>query len=431
MRQVPLPALLSAPLRLATAAVVVVIVASLAFVLRPQNDVVHVSAQFSRTVSLYEGSEVRILGVPVGQVTSITPAGTSVRVEMVYDAQYKVPADAKAVIVSPSLVGDRFIQLTPGYQGGPVMADGTEIPRKRTQTPVELDRAFSNLNDIVTALGPKGANAEGSLSQLLEVGAKNLKGQGENINQSIEDLSQAANTLSKGRKDLFATVRQLQSFVTELAQNDKQMRRFTRNLSSVSEQLAGERKELEQALGNLAVALGEVEAFVRANKNSLTKNVEALTSVTSVLARQRRALEKVLQLAPLGLSNLALAYNPATGTVNARFLNGQLEGTLSDLDGVLCQYAKQYGLPNSEQTCQNLESLLEWLPAPGRTSSPVDDLVRGLLGRPGGSRGSGRQGQSSQPALPALPGQQDAGPADSSGASKTPRPLSSLLGGGS
>ena len=78
-----------------------------------------VTAHFPRAVSVYDGTEVRILGVPVGEVTAVIPEGNSVRVEMEYDAQYDVPADAKAVIVTPTLVADRFVQLTPVYEGGP------------------------------------------------------------------------------------------------------------------------------------------------------------------------------------------------------------------------------------------------------------------------------------------------------------------------
>ena len=46
------------------------------------------------------------------------PEGNSVRVEMEYDAEVDVPADAKAVVVTPTLVADRFVQLTPVYDEG-------------------------------------------------------------------------------------------------------------------------------------------------------------------------------------------------------------------------------------------------------------------------------------------------------------------------
>ena len=87
------------------------------------------TAEFPRTVSIYQGSDVRVLGVPVGKIDSVTPSGTQVIVTMHYDADVQVPADAKAVIISPSIVGDRFVQLTPAYTGGPVLAGGATLTR--------------------------------------------------------------------------------------------------------------------------------------------------------------------------------------------------------------------------------------------------------------------------------------------------------------
>ncbi len=55
-----------------------------------------VTAYFPRAVSVYEGSEVRILGIPVGRVREVVPAGTKVKVVMAYDSDIKVPADADA-----------------------------------------------------------------------------------------------------------------------------------------------------------------------------------------------------------------------------------------------------------------------------------------------------------------------------------------------
>ena len=74
----------------------------------------HVTAHFSRAVSIYKGSEVRVMGVHIGTVTAVVPEGDRVRVEMDYDAEYKLPADAKAAIVTPTLTADRFVQLAPG-----------------------------------------------------------------------------------------------------------------------------------------------------------------------------------------------------------------------------------------------------------------------------------------------------------------------------
>src|SRR6476619_6141358 len=86
-----------------------------------------VTAYFDRTVSLYKGSEVRVMGVNIGTVTAVVPEGDRVRVAMEYDDEYKLPKDAKAAIVTPTLTADRFVQIAPAYTSGPVMADNARI----------------------------------------------------------------------------------------------------------------------------------------------------------------------------------------------------------------------------------------------------------------------------------------------------------------
>ncbi|MGH3336056.1 MAG: MlaD family protein, partial [Nocardioides sp.] len=119
-------------------ATAVILLAATFFVVRGDDEVRTVTAHFPRAVSVYEGSEVRILGVKVGRVTAVVPEGNSVRVEMEYDAEEQIPADAKAAVITPTLVADRFVQLTPAYTGGPVMQDGADIALPDSGVPVEL-----------------------------------------------------------------------------------------------------------------------------------------------------------------------------------------------------------------------------------------------------------------------------------------------------
>ncbi len=62
-------------------------------VLRPAGQY-RVTAWFDQTVGLYSGSDVRILGIAVGEITEVLPLGDRVRVEMVIDEDYDIPADA-------------------------------------------------------------------------------------------------------------------------------------------------------------------------------------------------------------------------------------------------------------------------------------------------------------------------------------------------
>jgi phospholipid/cholesterol/gamma-HCH transport system substrate-binding protein len=273
-------------------------------------------AHFPRTVSIYEGSDVRVLGVPVGKVDSVTPNGTDVEVTMHYSDDVQIPADAKAVIVAPSVVGDRFVQLTPAYTSGPVLKDGAVLDTSRTAVPLELDDVYGSLDKLVVALGPTGANKNGALSDLLAQTAKNFGGEGAQVRQTIGDFGKLSKTLDDNKDALFGSAAELQKFVSTLAKNDTTVRDFNASLSQVSTMLAGERSDLAAALRNLATALGDVTTFVRTNKAVLHSDLSGLNRVAKVLVKRRNELDETLDDAPLALNNLFYAYDPNAGTLD-------------------------------------------------------------------------------------------------------------------
>ena len=89
-----------------------------------------ITAYFPTATSIYPGDEVRVSGVKVGTIDSITPEGTQTKMILKVDHDVPIPADAKAVIVAQNLVAARYVQLTPAYRkgGGPTMRDGAVIP---------------------------------------------------------------------------------------------------------------------------------------------------------------------------------------------------------------------------------------------------------------------------------------------------------------
>lgn len=302
-------------------------------VLRPTGGMA-VTAYFTEAVGVYEGSDVRVLGVEVGEITEVVPEGDRVRVEMIVDNDVPLPETASVAIVAPSLVSDRYVQFFPVYEGGRRLSAGTEIPLSRTATPVELDEIYQTLDELSVALGPDGANSEGALAELVDVGAANLDGNGEALNQTLVNFAQAVQTLSESRSDLFGSLDNLATFTSALATSDDQVRAFNSNLAAVSTQLAEESDDLGLALSGLTTALGEVAAFVSQNTEALAYNVNGLAEVTLTLAQQRDALAGVLGAAPVAISNLANAYNAGTGTLDTRNNFAQL--TTPALQAALC-----------------------------------------------------------------------------------------------
>jgi phospholipid/cholesterol/gamma-HCH transport system substrate-binding protein len=331
------------------------------------------SADFDRAVGVYVHSDVRVLGVRIGEVTKITPEGTKVRLDMQYDASYKIPADAKAVLVAPSIVSDRYVQLTPVWTSGPTLPDGTHLGRDRTAVPVELDQIYANLDQLDQALGPNGANKNGALSDLISVGAANLNGNGTRLNGTLTGLADAVSTLAENRNDLFATIGNLEQLTSALAANDAAVRAFNVDLAAVADQLNGERTDLAKAIRELAASLGEVASFVKENKDSLTANVADLASVTGVLVKQRRALREFLDTAPTALSNLQLAYNSKSGTLDTRD-NSVGQGGAA---GLLCNLLAIAG--QSITQCNSvLGGLLPGLPSPPAVAPRAPAVGRDL-----------------------------------------------------
>src|SRR5262249_6524860 len=127
-------------IRIAFAVVLVLtLLGGVGVLLWPSGGRTNVVAYLDNANGIFVGDDVVILGVAVGKIDKIEPQPDRVKVSFWYDDKYKVPADAKAVVLSPSLVTVRALQLTPAYTGGPAMANGAELPLSRTAVPVEWD----------------------------------------------------------------------------------------------------------------------------------------------------------------------------------------------------------------------------------------------------------------------------------------------------
>ncbi len=340
--------------RVLAIAVTVLLLAATLFIFVGGGEDRALTAHFSRAVAIYEGSEVRLMGVRIGTVEAVVPEGDSVRVDMTYDSEYKLPADAKAAIITPTLVADRFVQITPAYTRGAVLENGADIALADTGTPVELDRIYRSLADLSEALGPNGMNKDGALSSLLSSGANALRGQGELANQTLLSLSRAVETFGDNRGPLFNSISQLSELTATLGANDAIVNRFVGDLTGVSAQLAGERDDLGKALASLARVVTTVRGFVKDNRAALTSNIEDLTSVLGVLAKERDSLATAIQLGPLGLGNLTLAYDVKTGSIGSRV---QFGPTVQSIGNVLCDIVVNAKIENPELACQVLKAI--------------------------------------------------------------------------
>jgi phospholipid/cholesterol/gamma-HCH transport system substrate-binding protein len=270
----------------------------------------HVTAYFVQFKGIYVGDDVTVLGVPIGQVTAVHPQRDRVRVEMELDPDHPVPADVKAAVVAQSVVSVRSIALGPVGADGPRLEDGAVIPESRTAIPVEWDDVKDQLVELATALGPRGVEKHGALGTLISSSATFLDGQGAPLQQTIRDVAEAMRTLADNGGDLFATVRNLQVFVSALEGSDAQVRLFIERLAEVSRVLDRDRDELADALDGMERAFKEVDKFLKENQDLTVSTVEELRSTTSLLVEDRQSIADLLQVAPHAVSNFYNILDP-------------------------------------------------------------------------------------------------------------------------
>jgi phospholipid/cholesterol/gamma-HCH transport system substrate-binding protein len=339
--------------RLGLAAILVLaLVAGLVVVLRDGAGVgrTHLVAYFDNSNGIFVGDEVRIVGVPVGKIDKIEPQPLQVKISFSLDDQYKVPADAKAVILSPSLVTSRAIQLTPAYTSGPVMVDHTIIGRDRTAVPVEFDDFRQQLQKLNDALQPTQPGGVSPLGALVNTTAENLRGQGSTIRDTIIKLSQAISALGDHSNDLFTTLKNLSMLVSALQGSAQLLGQLNRNLATVTNLVANDPNEVGNAVRDLGGLAGQLTGFVNDNRESLGITADKLASVSQALHDSIPDIKDVLHVAPSTFQNFINIYQPAQGTLTGALSVNNFQNPITFLCGAI-QAASRMGAEQSAKLC--------------------------------------------------------------------------------
>jgi phospholipid/cholesterol/gamma-HCH transport system substrate-binding protein len=236
-----------------------------------------------------------------------------------YANKYKVPANASAVILNPTLVAARNIQLTPPYKGGPVLQDNAVIPIERTQVPTEYDQLRNSITNIISKLGPTKEQPKGPFGDVIESFANGLEGKGKQLNTTFDSLSRALTALNEGRGDFFAVLRSLALFVNALHQDDQQFVALNQNLAQFTDNLVGSDRDLANAIQQFDSLLATLRPFLDKNREVLTHDINNLATATTALVQPEplNGLETGLHVLPTAAANINQIYHPSHGGVVA------------------------------------------------------------------------------------------------------------------
>jgi virulence factor Mce-like protein len=321
----------------ASVALAVLLVGGVAFLVRanylgPRT----ITAYFTSATGIYPGDEVRIVGVKVGTISAIEPAGGQARMILTVDPDVPVPADAKAVIVAQSLVSARYVQLAPAFESnGPTMRDGAVIPVERTAVPVEWDEVKTQLTRLATELGPKSGVSGTSVSRFIESAANAMDGNGDKLRQTLAQLSGVGRILADGSGNLVDIIKNLQVFIDALRDSNEQIVQFQGRFAALTSLIDDSRPGLDDALSDLSSAIGDVQRFVAGSRNQVGEQVQSLANVTQNLVDHKADLENVLHVAPNAVANAYNVYNPSSGGPVGSFTVNNLSDPIAFICGAI------------------------------------------------------------------------------------------------
>lgn len=310
--------------------------------LKPQGYRVH--ASFNEAVQLFTEGDVRISGVTVGKVKKITPSTGRTDAVLEIDSRYApLPNDVRAMLRIKTLLGETYVDLTPGTKGKPTIPENGYLPVAQVAPSVELD-------EVIRTFDPPTRAAFGNFL----VGYSDAAaGRGDELNQAFgvlpmffadsNDLlsvlrrqDRALSRVFANTADIFEAFDSRPGQLTDLINSSNRLLRVTANRSA-----------------QLTETFNEFPAFLRETRTTIkrftefTKNSQPLIDNTTVfageLAPTLRKSVKVTADARALISNLEPLLDRADAGLPAadeffalaRPTLGQLDAFLRQLNPVL------------------------------------------------------------------------------------------------
>jgi ABC-type transporter Mla subunit MlaD len=324
--------------------------------------------------NLTTGAEARISGVEVGRITKAEPVGDRIDAEIELQPRFApIPGDTRAIVRSKTLLGETFVELTPGSRGAPKLAENASLPIAQVERAQGLDEV----------LGAFDAPTRRALKRFLGDLSDSLEDRGRDLNAA---LGNAAPTLEE-----------LERLVTILDHQRPALTRLVRD-GGTALQAVGRR---ERAVQGLVTAGDELLGATARSRRELTGTVDALPAflagLRATLAEADRAagdagptLRALRPVAPL----VRPALDEAGGLVrNVVPLARELDRAIG---------AGRTGLPAATRIVGAAGPLVDVLHPAGRELVPVLKLLEAYRGDI--VSGLANAASATQATLPAQPG---------------------------
>jgi phospholipid/cholesterol/gamma-HCH transport system substrate-binding protein len=308
-----------------------------------------VSASFAEASQLATEADVRISGVPVGKVKSIDPDAKTGRSLVTFELREKyapLPSDAKAILRQKTLLGETYVELTPGTAGAPKVPEGGRLPEGAVSETVELD-------EILRTFDPE---TRAAFREWTQTQAEAIAGHGRDVNDALgnlgpfaDDAAVLVDILNRQQPAVTRLISDTGVVFEALTEREGQLRDLIENANTVFRTTADRDRELQDAF----IAL---PTFERESKQTLDRLAQFARD-TDPLVTQLRPAARELSPTLIDLSALA----------------PDLKGLFRDLNPLID--ASKAGFPAGERVLEDLRPLLGQLDPALRQLIPVLDYL--------------------------------------------------------
>lgn len=250
----------------------------------------------SDATNLTGGSSVRIAGVPVGKVKAVEPKDGRFDATIELQRRYSpIPVDSRAITRIKTLLGETFVELTPGSPDAPKLKEGGSLKAANIGRPQAVDQV----------LGAFDKTTRAEFKDFLSDLSIGLKGRGTDLNALLgnsapatQELDRLVETLDRQKPALQALIRDAGDTLTAVGERAGDVQSLVRSGDALLGATAARGRELTATVRALPPFLREARATAGALEGVAADAAPTLRTLKPVAPLVRPALQETTVLAP-------------------------------------------------------------------------------------------------------------------------------------
>jgi phospholipid/cholesterol/gamma-HCH transport system substrate-binding protein len=272
------------------------------------------SAEFAEAGGLANGASVQVSGLQVGSVSGIELDGQHVLVKFTVDKNVRLGDRAEAAIKTKSLLGTKFLEVTPRGSG----QLNAPIPADRTTSPYQLPDALGDLTVTIS-----GLNTD-QLTQSLQVLSDTFADTPPDLKVAVQGVARFSQSLNERDAQLRDLLGNANKATAVLGERSDQVVSLIRNTNALLVELQNQSSALDQISGNISAVSKQLQGFIGENRATMKPALDKLNGVLATIDNRKDRVKKSISM--LSSYAMALGESVAAGPFFKSYIANLLPG---------------------------------------------------------------------------------------------------------